>query len=262
MAESRIAEHVQGQEDEGQAPNGWPVRASFREEGTGISSTPTVTPGKRLRVDAAVTSAPPVTGEIAVSDIRDGAGDSIMHAASNSAQVRPLPPVTVATAQASFGTSRWPSDTIDRLTQQVQNYLNAAITAGAVTSFSQEGHRAIQLLASAARTTAQTTAIQQVVETIGCRVFLNVTAVPAVPGAGGLTVIIEARDPVSLAARPILTAAIAVQAVGMFTYTVYPAAIAGDTQNVQNHLGTNYRVRVAVGDAQSYTYSLGMDRIK
>lgn len=170
------------------------------------------------------------------------------------------------TADVQVGSTAWPVHTAGtvRVTMQTAKYCRAAFTnSGSVGLSLGEGHEVKQLLASAARTTAQSTTLQQVVERKGCRVFLNVTAVPAVPGAGGLTVIIEARAPTPLTFQPILTAAVAVQAAGLYTYVVYPGqAAGGDTQFVSAHMGTNYRVRVAVGDAQSYTYSLDIDELK
>lgn len=204
------------------------------------------------------------SGFVIVTDIRDGAGDSIMEAAINAARVRAILPSVVASANQQLGSTRWIDDESGvRMSLQVISYVSNAFVIGTSLLSNPEGHGVIQLLASGARTTAQTTSLQQNVERKGCRVFLNVTAVPAVPGAGGLTVIVETRCPVSLVFQPILTAAVAVQVAGLFTYTVYPAAlVAGDTQVAGTHIGTNYRVRVAVGDAQSYTYSLGLDRIK
>lgn len=263
------AKTVQGPDPTGN--QGYPIATvpAIGADPTPISGTITLGPGAEVVVtdieDGAGDSImEPATNSarVLVINIQDGAGDSIMDASINAARTRPILPIVLATAQGTLGLARWIDDESGvRLTLQTVQYISNSFTSGSATLGLPEGHAVSTLLSSAARTTSQTTSLQQSVERKGCRVYLNVTVAS---GTGGLTVIVEARDPVTLNFQPILTAAAPVIATGLYTYFVYPAAAAGsgDTLSINSHIGTNYRIRVAVGDASSYTYSLGLDKIK
>ena len=113
-------------------------------------------------------------------------------------------------------------------------------------------------LASAARTATTSSADITNYNGRGVMVFLNVTAAS---GTGGLTLTIQAKDPVSgnyfnLNANPS-----AVTSTGNGTvYIVYPSTLtaAGNvTQSTQAVLPRTFRITVTHGDASSYTYSVG-----
>ena len=116
------------------------------------------------------------------------------------------------------------------------------------------------LLESAERTTAQTPNIPLGVSNPKALfVFLDVTASES--GTGGLQVIIECQDPVSGKWFQINATPTAVTAVSKGIYVVgmnVGATATGDIKQLtQVPLTNNWRVRVAVGNATKYTYSLG-----
>lgn len=109
-------------------------------------------------------------------------------------------------------------------------------------------------LASQARTAQQNSAD---IANAGCRgimVFLNVTAAS---GTGGLTLRIQGKDPVSGTYGNLLSASAAVIATGMSIYIIYPGGSSGGTQGVSGPLPKTWRISMNVGDATSYTYSVG-----
>jgi hypothetical protein len=87
---------------------------------------------------------------------------------------------------------------------------------------------------------------------------LNVTAAS---GTGGLTVRIQAQDPVSGNWVSVNAAPTAVTATGTYFYQVYPGASAGATQTTSSVLSHTWRIQINVGDSSSYTYSLGASLI-
>jgi hypothetical protein len=111
-------------------------------------------------------------------------------------------------------------------------------------------------LASAARTTVQSVDLTNY-NARGIQVILNVTAAS---GTGGLTVNIRGKDPVSGNYYILHAAPTAVTATGLKVYELYPGigAAAGDlTARASAILPRSFNLQVAVGDASSYTYSLG-----
>jgi hypothetical protein len=114
------------------------------------------------------------------------------------------------------------------------------------------------ILASAARTVNTSSAAQTNYNASGVLVTLNVTVAS---GTGGLTVRIYGIDPVSAAIYVLNAAPTAVTATGITGYELHPGSSAGATGNVQQRtaamLPRNWFVFVAVGDASSYTYSIG-----
>jgi hypothetical protein len=116
----------------------------------------------------------------------------------------------------------------------------------------------LTLLPSAARTAQANGTDQSNINARGVYLFLNVTAAS---GTGGLTVCVDAKDPVSGLYRQIFAAAAAVLAVTGSTpkvYLIYPGASGSGNDGVlAQPLPATWRVRVNVGDASSYTYSVG-----
>lgn len=116
------------------------------------------------------------------------------------------------------------------------------------------------ILASAARTTAQTGADLAVpFGTQGLIVILNVTAAS---GTGGLQVEIQGKDPLSAAYFRLLNLPAAVIATGTTAYEL-GRGLAGNAGGgvIQSNGGLipdTIRVNVAVGDATSNTYSLSL----
>lgn len=116
------------------------------------------------------------------------------------------------------------------------------------------------LLPSAARTTAQDSGDLESVGNRGVQVILDVTA--AVAGTGGLTVSIKGKDPASGKYFKLNADPTAVTGTGTKVYEVYPGigAASGDvTQRTSAPLPKAFKVTVAVGDATSYTYTLGIN---
>lgn len=109
------------------------------------------------------------------------------------------------------------------------------------------------ILASAARTTTQTSSTIKNPGAKGVVLFLNVTAAS---GTGGLQVQAQALDPVDGSALAVNSAPTAVTATGLKTYVIYPGASAGATQNTSGVLPRLWNAKVTVGDSSSYTYTL------
>ena len=89
-------------------------------------------------------------------------------------------------------------------------------------------------------------------------IFLDITVDDA---TADLTLSVEWKDPVTGDYEPIWTAAAAASAVGEFIYQLGPGLLAGtpgdydDAENVV--IPRTFRIHVAVGDADSCTYSVG-----
>lgn len=110
------------------------------------------------------------------------------------------------------------------------------------------------LLASGARTTAQTTADQHSFAD-GIIVIVDVTVKAA---GGSLTPSIQGKDPVSGNYYDILTAT-AISATGTYTYYVGPGTGTNTalTKCATVGLPDPWRVSMAVGNGDSWTYSIG-----
>jgi hypothetical protein len=117
--------------------------------------------------------------------------------------------------------------------------------------------RAALLLPSAARTTLQTGPDTVNYGARGILLVLNVTA-----GAGGsLNLRIQGKDePAGNVYWNVNSAPTNVTVAGTYVYEIYPFAVAtagGDTaQRTVNFLPDVWRYNIAVGGAQSYTYTL------
>lgn len=113
------------------------------------------------------------------------------------------------------------------------------------------------LLASLARTTGPSSPIQTNYNAKGVIIFLNVTAAS---GTGGLAVNINAVDPITGGQYGLNVSPAAVTAVGEYMYVLYPGATSsgnGVKQSTALPLPRQWQVYVSVGDASSYTYSIG-----
>lgn len=125
----------------------------------------------------------------------------------------------------------------------------------------QQSNASLTLFASAARTTLQQSADQSNPNARGVQIVLNVTAAS---GTGGLTVTVVGKDPVSGTYYALNASPTAVTATGTTVYELYPgdgAASGGVTQRTSGPLPRVWGIKVAVGDASSYTYSIGVSTI-
>lgn len=111
-------------------------------------------------------------------------------------------------------------------------------------------------LASATRTATANSADIINYNGRGVTIYLNVTAAS---GTGGLTVNIQAKDPVTGSYFTVYAAAAAVITTGLRAYNAYPgAAGSGNYTNAVNfQIPRTFRIGVTVGDSTSYTYSIG-----
>lgn len=110
------------------------------------------------------------------------------------------------------------------------------------------------LLASAARTATAAAASQTNYNARGVIVHLNVTIAS---GTGGLSVRIQAYDPIVGDWWNINTSPTVVTATGKNIYAVYPGASGGTiTQTTSQVLPRTWRVSVIHSDGSSYTYSV------
>ena len=110
------------------------------------------------------------------------------------------------------------------------------------------------LLASAARTTAQTSQDFSAEEVLSSDFVFNVTLDP---GTASVTPSIQGKDPVSGAYYTILTGA-AVAATGITVMRVGPTITAAANVAANAILPKEFRVSVAVADAESLTYSFSV----
>ena len=109
-------------------------------------------------------------------------------------------------------------------------------------------------LASAARTTAQN---GDQVETTGFAGLRAVIDITTFSGTGSLTVTVQGLDPVSGKFYTLLASA-ALAATGTTDLVVYPGCVAVANRVANVPLPRDVRVIVAVGDASSQTYSVGL----
>lgn len=118
------------------------------------------------------------------------------------------------------------------------------------------------LLASAARTALAQAPVQTNYNGRGVLLFLNVTAAS---GTGGLSVRLQAVDPLSGTAALANGGPTLVTATGLYAYEFYPGGLSAApstsagfvVQRVSCALPRSWSAVVNVGDASSYTYSLG-----
>lgn len=100
----------------------------------------------------------------------------------------------------------------------------------------------------------------------GVHVILDVTAVPAAPGTGGLGIQIQSIDPVT--GTPIgcldIAAVSPFQAADIYVVELYPGA-SGTGSNIRQRTSGSlpriWRIVIFHYDAQPYTYSVGYDQI-
>jgi hypothetical protein len=115
----------------------------------------------------------------------------------------------------------------------------------------------VTLLASAARTTLQNSAN---ITTYNCKGIIVTLDLTASGGAISLTPSINYIDPASGKAIPLLTGT-TIAATGTFTYWVNENALASVaapfTKTAQADLGRVITINIAVGNANSQTYSVG-----
>jgi hypothetical protein len=117
------------------------------------------------------------------------------------------------------------------------------------------------LLASAARTVATASATQTNYNARGVIVYLNVTAAS---GTGGLGLLIIAGDPVAANLYALNATPTTVTATGLYGYEVSPGASGTTTQLAQRTSGSlprTWQIYINVGNASSYTYSVGYSLI-
>jgi hypothetical protein len=113
------------------------------------------------------------------------------------------------------------------------------------------------LLASAARTTAQTSAEFSAEEVLSSDFVFDVTLDP---GTASITPSIQGKDPISGSFYTILTGA-AVAATGTTVMRVGPTIIAAANVAANAMLPAVFRVAVAVADAESMTYSFSVSHM-
>lgn len=122
------------------------------------------------------------------------------------------------------------------------------------TNYSQaRANTNVSILASAARTTAQAVTFTNH-NGRGVHVVLDVTAITDTPS---LTLTIEGQDAVSGKYYTILTGT-AVSTVSTNVYKVYPGIAAAANAAASDIVPRNGRISVAVADADSATYSIGL----
>ena len=113
------------------------------------------------------------------------------------------------------------------------------------------------LLPSEARTTLQVSGVLSAEEVLSSDFVFNVTLDP---GTASITPSIEGKDPLSGAFYTILTGA-AVAATGITVMRVGPTIIAAANVAANAILPSEFRVSVAVADAESMTYSFGVTHV-
>lgn len=117
----------------------------------------------------------------------------------------------------------------------------------------RRGNTISTILASSARTTTQATPITNY-NSRGIVVTLDITVAS---GTGGLTLVIESQDSASGKFVTILAGVANLIVTGTTQYKVYPGLTPAANAVANDIIPRNFRIRVAVGDASSYTYSVG-----
>lgn len=112
----------------------------------------------------------------------------------------------------------------------------------------------LTLLPSATRTTTTNSADQSNTNGCGVVVYVNISSAS---GTGGLTVVIQGKDPASGNYVVILTASAALTTTGAYYYEIYPGITTGGRTSASTMLPTTWRVQVQHGDSSNYTYSVG-----
>jgi hypothetical protein len=115
------------------------------------------------------------------------------------------------------------------------------------------------LLASAARTATATSAVQHDATQQCIRAYLNVTVAS---GSGGLKLFFQGVDLVSGTAANLNGGGAAQTAAGIYVYELMPnnSTAAGNViETAGRALPCVWQVQVTVGDASSYTYSVGIE---
>jgi hypothetical protein len=114
----------------------------------------------------------------------------------------------------------------------------------------------VVLLASAARTTTQTSADQVNYNARGIKVWLDVT----VPGTGSVTLTINEKDPGS-GKYLLLLSGIAVTTAITSRYVIYPGFTAAANVSLNDFLPRTFQIVVTANNANSITYSVGYSLI-
>lgn len=188
---------------------------------------------------------------------------------------------TAFTAQATYvvSTSSRPNQALSQV-QGLQVFSQsgtAGASSDAVTSMSgvmstldfngssYDRHRGVvngSVFGSSARTTAQASSDITNYNHSAVQVILDITVAS---GTGGLTLRVDAKDPVSGKYVAVLTDGAAITATGTYLFEVgLGVAVAGSGARAASGrlLPRLFRVGVAVGDASSYTYSIGYTLIQ
>lgn len=121
----------------------------------------------------------------------------------------------------------------------------------------QRSNTSVTLLASAARTTTQTSADLTNYNARGIQVTLDMTNVAASPS---VTLTINGKDPASGKYYLLLSGAAVTTAVTN-TYTVYPGATVAANVSASNVLPYTFQIVVTANNANSGTYSVGYNLI-
>lgn len=138
----------------------------------------------------------------------------------------------------------------------------SAIEAGAMLHFNgttwdrQRGNTNVILLASASRTTTQTSADITNYNHAGIHVVLDMTVV----GTGSVTLTIDGKDGVSGKYYTILSGA-AVTTNSTNVYKVYPGITAAANASASDVLPRTFRIVVTANNANAATYSVGYSLI-
>lgn len=135
----------------------------------------------------------------------------------------------------------------------MSNNINGSVYNPAAGTFQTAYPAEVTVLTSAARTTAQTQADQDNAGARGIAVILDITAAS---GTGGLTLEIDGLDPTSGKYFALLTGT-AKTTTGTTVYRVYPGLTASANATASDVLPKTWRTKISVGDASSYTYSVG-----
>ncbi|MCK5605280.1 hypothetical protein KAR91_25535 [Candidatus Pacearchaeota archaeon] len=111
-------------------------------------------------------------------------------------------------------------------------------------------------LASAARTATTNSDDQTNSRHKGCHIIIDVT----VDGGGSLTPKIQGKDPLSGKYYDILVGS-AISAVGTTILKVYPGLTASANSIENDIVPSKFRIVVTAGDANSMTYSVGVNLV-
>lgn len=208
-------------------------------------------------VDSTLTSQLDVLLSTRASEVTLASVDSTLTSQLDVALSTVATEVTLNNIDTNFGAQADTSATTDTGTFSFMAFVKRMLTH--LTDIKgNERNSAATVLTSAARTATTSSADQTNLSAQGGHVIINFTANA---GAISVTPAIEAQDPASLTWYPILNGAL-VNSLGTVVLKVHPGLPGVNNKTADDGLPLVWRVTLTHGNANSVTYSVGMNYLE